>query len=53
MLRAIGLSIEQADASIRFSFGRYSTAVEVDAALLLIFETLKSMQEEDLSVTGM
>ena len=43
VLRAIGLSSEQADSSIRFSFGRFTTDEEIDGAARLVVETIESL----------
>ena len=43
VLRAIGLSTEEAEASIRFSFGRFSTEEEIEQAAALVLEALASM----------
>jgi cysteine desulfurase len=40
VLTAIGLSSEEAWSSIRFSFGRYTTADEIDRAVALVKEAL-------------
>lgn len=45
VLRALGLTAEQCDASIRFSFGRFTTDDEVDMAAHLVLEALKSLLE--------
>ena len=43
VLRALGLSAEQADFSIRFSFGRFTTAEEVRDVARIVIETLESV----------
>ena len=43
VLRALGLSSEQADSSIRFSFGRFTTAEEVCDVARIVRETLESL----------
>ena len=43
VLRALGLSQEQADSSIRFSFGRFTTDAEIHEAARLVNETLRSL----------
>ena len=43
VLRALGLSAAQCDASIRFSFGRFTTDKEVDMAAQLVLEALNSL----------
>ena len=43
VLRALGLSAEQADFSIRFSFGRFTTAEEVRDVAHIVIETLESV----------
>ena len=40
VLRAMGLSIEKSDASIRFSFGRFTTDDEISAAAKLVLQAL-------------
>ena len=45
VLRAIGLSAEDADASIRFSLGRFTTDADVDEAVELIGEALRRLSE--------
>ncbi len=42
VLRAMGLSSEQSDASIRFSFGRFTTDAEIDSAALLVLDAVRS-----------
>ena len=42
VLRAIGLSGEEADSAIRFSFGRFTTEAEIDAAVGLVKNVLGS-----------
>ena len=44
VLRAMGLTEEQSNSSIRFSFGRFSTADEVCAAATLVQETLARLE---------
>ena len=45
VLRAIGLSAEDADASIRFSPGRFTTDADVDEAVESIGEALRRLSE--------
>jgi len=45
VLRAIGLSSEDADASIRFSLGRFTTDEDVDQAIELIAQTLSKLEK--------
>ena len=42
VLQAIGLTTEQSDASIRFSFGRFTTENEINLAVHLVIESLNS-----------
>ena len=44
VLCALGLSSEQADASIRFSFGRLTTNLEVDEAAHLVIKAIESLE---------
>ena len=44
VLRALGLSIEQAAASIRFSFGRLTTDLEVNEAAHLVIKAIESLE---------
>lgn len=39
-LRAIGLSVEEANASVRFSFGRFTTRYEIENAVALLGDVL-------------
>lgn len=48
VLRAIGLSTEDAGASIRFSLGRHSTASDVDEAVGIIARTLSELSRVGL-----
>ena len=41
VLRALGQSPEETDASIRFSFGRFTTDAEIELAALLVLEALE------------
>ena len=43
VLRAMGLSPDQSDASIRFSFGRFTTDEEVEEAARLVSECLETI----------
>ena len=43
VLRAIGLSPDQSDASIRFSFGRFTTDEEIEEAAKLVIECLETI----------
>ncbi len=47
VLRALGLTPAQADASIRFSFGRFTTASEIEEATHLVLECLETRGETD------
>lgn len=42
VLRAMGLTDGESDASIRFSFGRFTTDDEIDLAATLVLQTLKN-----------
>lgn len=48
VLRAIGLSDEDAAASIRFSIGRHTTIAEADEAVELLREAIARLAEADL-----
>ena len=41
VLRALGLTPDQSDASIRFSFGRFTTDAEIEESALLVINCLK------------
>ena len=43
VLRAMGLSPDQSDASIRFSFGRFTTDEEIEKAARLVSECLETI----------
>ena len=43
VLHALGLSTEDSDASIRFSFGRFTTEQDIDKASTLVLQTLESL----------
>lgn len=43
VLRAMGLTAAQSEATIRFSFGRFTTDAEVEAAANLVLEALDSL----------
>ena len=47
VLRAPGLTPSQADASIRFSFGRFTTDAEIEEAVLLVINCLESNSGTD------
>ena len=47
VLRAIGLSPNQSDASIRFSFGRFTTDAELNEAARQVLETVDSLESRD------
>lgn len=47
VLRAVGLSAEDADASIRFSLGRFTTDADVDEAVALIGGTLSRLDRAE------
>ena len=42
VLRATGLTTDQSDASIRFSFGRFTTDAEIEQAACLVLQTLEA-----------
>ena len=44
VLRALGLSSEQAEASLRFSFGRLTTNLEVNEAANLVIRAIESLE---------
>ena len=46
VLCALGLSMEQSDASVRFSFGRFTTDREIETAARLVLEALDSLSYE-------
>ena len=46
VLRAIGLTKDQSESSIRFSFGRFTSNNEVEKAALLVCETLDRLESE-------
>lgn len=43
VLHALGLSTEESDASIRFSFGRFTTEQDIDEAATLVLQVLQSL----------
>jgi cysteine desulfurase len=45
VLTAIGLSPEEARASLRFSLGRHSTATEIDFALQIVPAAVEQLRE--------
>jgi len=47
VLRALGLTAAQADASIRFSFGRFTTDAEIEEAAQLVIKCLESNSRTD------
>ena len=44
VLRAMGLSDEQARASIRFGLGRFTTEPEIDAAAEIVIKTVRHLR---------
>ena len=46
VLRALGLSVAQSEASIRFSFGRFTPDEEIETAARLVNEALESVSAE-------
>lgn len=53
VLRALGLSTEESEASIRFSFGRFSTEDEIERAATLVLEALASITSASRSHTAL
>ena len=49
VLTAIGLTGEQAEASVRFSLGRYTTAEDVDNAVELVRGALESLSASEMA----
>ena len=45
VLHALGLSVAEAESSIRFSFGRFTTQAEVEEAVLLLTESIHGSTE--------
>ena len=45
VLKALGLSDELAQASIRFGLGRFTTQAEVDYAAARVVETVRQLRE--------
>ena len=45
VLRAMGLNVQQAESSIRFSFGRFTTNEEIEEAAHLLIRTLDSLKQ--------
>lgn len=43
VLRSIGLTEDEANASVRFSLGRFTTEEDIEEAIILIFEALSSL----------
>ena len=52
VLRALGLSAEQADCSIRFSFGRFTTDEELREAASLVSTALQSIAPAEAAITS-
>jgi len=49
VLKAMGLSDEQANASLRFSFGHGTQLPELDAAVQVIDQVVRSLRQTDLA----
>ena len=45
VLRAMGLNTEQAESSVRFSFGRFTTNEEIEEAAHLLIRTFNSLKQ--------
>ncbi len=52
VLRALGLTTTQSDASIRFSFGRFSSFEDIEKAAHLVGEALTTLSFETTSQSG-
>ena len=50
VLRALGLTVAQSDASIRFSFGRFTTNEDIEAAARLVLEVLDLLSSEPVKM---
>ena len=46
VLRAMGLNVQQAESSIRFSFGRFTTNEEIEEAAHLLIRSFDSLKQE-------
>jgi cysteine desulfurase len=51
VLKAIGLTDEQANSSLRFGIGRFNSEAEIDYAAARVIDTVKKLRE--LSTLGM
>ena len=52
VLRALGLTAAQSDASIRFSFGRFTTDDEIERSTHLVLKALDSLSSEPMKNFG-
>ncbi len=52
VLRAMGLTAEQTESSVRFSFGRFTSGLEIREAATLIKKALESLVENGVVLVG-